>query len=81
MRKRLSAEVRNILKRLGITAILVTHDQDEAFALAVYIGLIHERRIVQWSSHYQLYHEPASRFVANFIGEGFSYLENGRGKV
>ncbi len=70
LRERLGMEVRTILKQQDATAILVTHDQHEAFAIADEIGLLHEGRIQQWDSAYRLYHEPANRFVANFIGEG-----------
>lgn len=70
LRERLSSEVRDILKRRGTTAVLVTHDQQEAFALGDRIGVMHEGRILQWDSPYNLYHEPNCRFVADFIGRG-----------
>lgn len=70
LRERLSLEVRDILKRTGTTAVLVTHDQHEAFAMADAIGVMHAGRIEQWDSAYNLYHRPASRFVADFIGQG-----------
>jgi iron(III) transport system ATP-binding protein len=70
LRERLSLEVRAILKTAGITAILVTHDQNDAFAIADEIGIIHEGRIEQWDSAYNLYHRPRTRFVADFIGQG-----------
>ncbi|QRM20205.1 ATP-binding cassette domain-containing protein [Dechloromonas sp. TW-R-39-2] len=70
LRERLSVEVREILKREGSTAILVTHDQNEAFAMADEIGVMHEGRIQQWDVPYNLYHRPANRFVADFIGQG-----------
>ena len=70
LRERLSVEVREILKREGSTAIMVTHDQHEAFAMADEIGLMHEGRIQQWDVPYNLYHRPANRFVADFIGQG-----------
>lgn len=70
LRERLSLEVREILKREGATAVLVTHDQNEAFAMADVIGVVAEGRIQQWDSAYNLYHQPANRFVANFIGQG-----------
>ena len=69
-RVRLAHEVREILKRDGVTAILVTHDQYEAFAIADHIGVIAEGRLRQWDDAYNLYHKPADRFVADFIGEG-----------
>ena len=70
LRERLSVEVREILKREGSTAILVTHDQHEAFAMADEIGIMYEGRIQQWDVPYNLYHRPANRFVADFIGQG-----------
>jgi iron(III) transport system ATP-binding protein len=69
LRGRLSLEVRDILKSQNATAILVTHDQDEAFAIADEIGVMHQGEIQQWDSGYNLYHRPANRFVANFIGQ------------
>ncbi len=70
LRERLSVEVREILKREGSTAIMVTHDQHEAFAMADEIGVMFEGRIQQWDVPYNLYHRPANRFVADFIGQG-----------
>jgi iron(III) transport system ATP-binding protein len=70
LRERLSLEVREILKREGSTAILVTHDQNEAFAMADEIGIMHDGRIQQWDAPYNLYHRPANRFVADFVGQG-----------
>jgi iron(III) transport system ATP-binding protein len=70
MRERLGAEVRRILKASGTTAVLVTHDQQEAFAIADRIGVMHRGRLEQWDRPYELYHRPATRYVADFIGEG-----------
>ena len=70
LRGRLSGEVRALLKREGATAILVTHDQNEAFAMADEIGLLWQGRLQQWDAPERLYHAPANRFVASFIGEG-----------
>jgi iron(III) transport system ATP-binding protein len=70
LRERLSLEVRDILKQSGTTADLVTHDQHEAFAVADEIGIMHEGRIQQWDTPYNLYHRPANRFVADFVGQG-----------
>lgn len=69
-RVQLASEVREILKRDGITAVLVTHDQFEAFAIADHIGVMANGRLRQWDDAYNLYHTPADRFVADFIGEG-----------
>ncbi len=70
LRERLALEVRNILRAEGTTAILVTHDQHEAFAIADQIGVMYEGKIQQWDTPYNLYHRPANRFVADFIGQG-----------
>jgi len=70
LRERLSYEVRDIIKASGTTAILVTHDQNEAFAIADEIGIMNEGRIQQWDVPYNLYHRPQNRFVADFIGQG-----------
>src|SRR5574343_98646 len=70
LRERLSVEMRDILKREGSTAIMVTHDQNEAFAMADEIGVMYDGRIQQWDVPYNLYHRPANRFVADFIGQG-----------
>ncbi|HSC79698.1 MAG TPA: ABC transporter ATP-binding protein [Chitinolyticbacter sp.] len=70
LRERLAQDVRAILKAAGTTAVLVTHDQHEAFAVADVVGVMAGGQIRQWASPYQLYHEPADRFVADFIGEG-----------
>ena len=58
------------MRENDIAAILVTHNQNEAFAMADVIGVMHAGRLEQWDTAYQLYHRPASRFVADFIGEG-----------
>jgi iron(III) transport system ATP-binding protein len=70
LRERLSHEVREIIKASGATAVLVTHDQQEAFAMADEIGVLHAGRIQQWDNPYSLYHRPANRFVADFVGQG-----------
>jgi ABC-type Fe3+/spermidine/putrescine transport system ATPase subunit len=54
LRERLSVEVRDVLKQQGTTAVLVTHDQNEAFALADKVGVMHEGRILQWDTPYNL---------------------------
>jgi len=74
LRERLSLEVRDILKKEGITGILVTHDQHEAFAISDKVGVMNHGKILQWDTPYNLYHEPSHRFVADFIGQG-KFLE------
>ncbi|MDH3631344.1 MAG: ABC transporter ATP-binding protein [Gammaproteobacteria bacterium] len=70
LREQLAREVRSILKQENNTAILVTHDQNEAFAMADQICVMNEGSILQQGSGYDLYHRPANRFVADFIGQG-----------
>lgn len=70
LRRRLSLEVREILKEQGTTALLVTHDQEEAFAMSDRVGVMSEGSLQQWDTPYTIYHEPVNRFVANFIGLG-----------
>lgn len=70
LRESLAMSVRDILKRTNTTAILVTHDQNEAFALADKVGVMHQGKLVQWATPDELYHQPISPFVAEFVGEG-----------
>ena len=70
LRERLAHEVRSILKAAHATALFVTHDQLEAFAIGDTIGVMHEGKLHQWADAYSLYHRPATRFVADFIGHG-----------
>jgi iron(III) transport system ATP-binding protein len=70
LRRRLSLDVRDILKTLGISAILVTHDQQEAFAMCDQVAVLRDGAVQQWDVPYNLYHEPANRFVAGFVGQG-----------
>jgi iron(III) transport system ATP-binding protein len=70
LRESLGHEVRELLKELEITGIMVTHDQHDAFALGDKIGVMSEGQLVQWGHSFDLYHAPINRFVANFIGDG-----------
>ncbi|HEY0961033.1 MAG TPA: ABC transporter ATP-binding protein [Pseudomonadales bacterium] len=70
LRRSLSLEVRTILKQYGTTAILVTHDQTEAFNVADAIGVMADGKLLQWGSARELYHEPATPFVAAFVSNG-----------
>lgn len=70
LRERLAHELREILQRAQITALFVTHDQLEAFALGDVIGVMHQGALEQWDDAYRLYHRPKTRFVAEFIGHG-----------
>lgn len=66
----LSFEVRQLLKKEGVSAILVTHDQAEAFAMADKVGVMAKMKLHQWASPSELYARPASAAVASFVGEG-----------
>ncbi len=84
LRERLAHEVRGILKAAGATALFVTHDQLEAFAIGDRIGVMHHGKLHQWDDAYALYHRPATRFVADFIGHGVfaqAHIEQREGNV
>ena len=70
LRRTLALEVREILKAKKTSAIMVTHDQEEAFAFADKVGVLHQGKLQQWDVPFSLYHEPQSRYVASFIGQG-----------
>ena len=70
LREQLAQEIRLILQQEKISGILVTHDQKEAFAVGDHICVMHQGRVQQIDSAYNLYHRPINRFVAEFIGEG-----------
>ena len=63
-------QVREVLEGAGITAILVTHDQEEALSFADRVAVMALGRILQVASPEQLYHHPANPAVAHFLGEG-----------
>jgi len=68
VRVELRAEIRALQRRLGILTIMVTHDQEEAMSLADRIVCMQKGRIAQVGTAQELYHRPASRFVADFMG-------------
>lgn len=70
LREQLALDLRDLLKKQGTTALLVTHDQYEAFAMADSIGVMEAGRIAQWDDAWRLYHQPSSRSVADFVGLG-----------
>ena len=70
LRERLAHELRDILKAAGATALFVTHDQLEAFAIGDQIGVMERGHLHQWADAATLYNQPKSRFVADFIGHG-----------
>ena len=73
LRRQMGDEIRSLLKARGTATLMVTHDQQEAFALADRIGLMFNGRMLQWDTPYQLYHRPICRYVAAFTGRG-SYI-------
>ena len=70
LREALVPEVREILLKEKISALLVTHDQMEAFAIADKVAVMYGGQIQQYDVPHTIYHEPATRFVADFVGEG-----------
>lgn len=70
LRDRLSVEVRDIIKELGTTALLVTHNQHEAFSVADKIGVLFHGKMQQWDDAYNIYHNPKNIEVATFVGDG-----------
>jgi ABC-type Fe3+/spermidine/putrescine transport system ATPase subunit len=69
LRDYMAIELRNIQKRLGFAAIYVTHDQETASAMSDRLAIMHAGRIAQVGTPSDVYHEPASRFVADFLGD------------
>lgn len=70
MRESIAREVRAILKQAKATALMVTHDQNEAFAMADNVGAMARGQLMQWGNAVQVYCAPATRDVAQFVGEG-----------
>ncbi len=68
IREELRRTIRRIQRELGMTTILVTHDQEEAFALADRIGVMHQGRLLECGRPDDLYARPQTRFVATFLG-------------
>jgi spermidine/putrescine transport system ATP-binding protein len=62
-------ELQNLQREVGITFILVTHDQEEALSMSDTIGIMRDGRIVQFGSPQELYDAPVDRYVADFVGE------------
>ncbi|HEX9758477.1 MAG TPA: ABC transporter ATP-binding protein [Nitrospiria bacterium] len=68
MRSRMREEVDQILTRMGMTAVLVTHDHEEAFAMADKVAVLNQGRLEQLGSPEEIYHTPYTPFVADFVG-------------
>ncbi len=69
LRKRMRVELKRLQRQLGITFLFVTHDQEEALTMADRIAVMREGIIVQLGTGTDIYRNPASRYVADFIGE------------
>ena len=69
LRASVREDVRQILREAGMTAVLVTHDQEEALSIADRVAVMLEGKIVQVGSPEELYHRPASRTIADFVGD------------
>ncbi|MNN18761.1 Spermidine/putrescine import ATP-binding protein PotA [compost metagenome] len=69
LRQQLGEDLRDIQQRTGITAVYVTHDQEEAFILSDKVAIMDHGEILQYSTPSDLYFRPRSRFVAKFLGE------------
>ncbi len=70
LRRQLNRELREILRSSGISAVMVTHDLEEAFAMASQVAVMRDGQLMQWDTPYRIYHAPLSRFVAEFAGAG-----------
>ena len=68
LREQMQVELKQIQRDLGITFIFVTHDQEEALTLSDRIAVFNDGRIEQLGTPRELYEQPASRFVADFVG-------------
>jgi iron(III) transport system ATP-binding protein len=68
LRVRMRSEIRALQRRLGITSVYVTHDQEEAFSIADQVALMNRGKLVQLGTPRDLYRQPADRFVAEFVG-------------
>ncbi len=70
LREELIEGLGSILRETRITTLLVTHHQEDAFDLSDKMGVLHESKMQQWDTPFDLYHKPDTRFVANFVGKG-----------
>jgi hypothetical protein len=74
IREELRRTIREVQRELGITTVLVTHDQEEAFAMADRIGIMNLGRLLEVGAPHDLYSRPATRFVATFLGAANLFL-------
>lgn len=76
LREEMHVELRMIQRQLGITTILVTHDQVEAMTMSDRIAVMHSGRVVQLATPYESYENPVSRFASGFLGKTNSFDGN-----
>jgi ABC-type Fe3+/spermidine/putrescine transport system ATPase subunit len=83
LRERTRRELKRTIRRVGITTVLVTHEQEEAFHLGARVAVLHEGILQQVGPPEDLYERPATRFVAGFVGRASSFpgTFEGNGKV
>jgi ABC-type Fe3+/spermidine/putrescine transport system ATPase subunit len=82
LREKTRRELKRAIRRVGITTLFVTHEQEEAFELGDRVAVLHEGRLEQVGSPEELFEQPATRFVATFIGRSSvlpAVWEAGRG--
>ncbi len=70
LREQLAWQLRRALQLEAVTTLIVSHNQIESFAMADYVGVLHDGRLLQWDTAFNLYHQPNCPEVADFIGEG-----------
>ncbi|WP_374370254.1 ABC transporter ATP-binding protein [Dongia sp.] len=69
LRREMQIELQNLQREVGITFVLVTHDQEEALSMSDTIGIMKDGKVVQLGSPEELYDAPVNRYVADFVGE------------
>ncbi len=78
LRTRMRQELKNLQRELGMTMVFVTHDQEEALILADRMAIMEKGRLIQYDSPLAIYHNPADRFVADFLGlEDLEWRQDG----
>ena len=69
LRREMQIELQSLQREVGITFVLVTHDQEEALSMSDTVAIMREGRVVQFGSPHELYDAPVNRYVADFVGE------------
>ena len=70
LRGRLVERLRTVLTEKGVTTLIASHDQQEAFSITDYLGVMWKGHVLQWESPLTVYHQPADEYIARFVGEG-----------